>query len=83
MTIFLISGADDPATVWVPHEVVRAAWRSSAQRYRLASSSARLSEDRMSARARAARTDAIEYIAQDSPRAALGQLDGIEKQTDC
>lgn len=33
-------------------------------------------------RARAARQAAIEYIAQDSPRAALGQLDQIERQTD-
>lgn len=33
-------------------------------------------------RARAARTEAIEYIARDNPRAALGQLDEIEKQTD-
>lgn len=33
-------------------------------------------------RARTARTDAIAHIAKDSPRAALGQLDEIEKQTD-
>lgn len=33
-------------------------------------------------RARAAREAAIEYIAQDNPRAALGQLDEIERQTD-
>ncbi len=34
------------------------------------------------ARARSARTAAIEYIAADSPRAALAQLDQIERQTD-
>jgi toxin ParE1/3/4 len=34
------------------------------------------------ARARANRTDAIAYIAQESPRAALDQLDEIERQTD-
>lgn len=33
-------------------------------------------------RARAAREAAIEYIAQDNLRAALGQLDEIERQTD-
>jgi toxin ParE1/3/4 len=33
-------------------------------------------------RARAARQAAIEFIAQDNPRAALGQLDEIERQTD-
>ena len=33
-------------------------------------------------RARKARTAAIDYIAQDSPRAALGQLDEIERQSD-
>jgi len=33
-------------------------------------------------RARAARQAAIEYIAQDNPRAALGQLDEVERQTD-
>ncbi len=33
-------------------------------------------------RARRARTDAIDYIAQDNPTAALGQLDEIERQTD-
>ena len=32
-------------------------------------------------RARAARQAAIEYIAQDNPRAALGQLDEIARQT--
>ena len=32
--------------------------------------------------ARKARTAAIDYIAHDSPRAALGQLDEIERQTD-
>lgn len=32
--------------------------------------------------ARANRTDAIVYIAQDNPRAALEQLDEIERQTD-
>ena len=34
------------------------------------------------ARARKARRIAIEYIAADSPRAALAQLDQIEHQTD-
>lgn len=34
------------------------------------------------ARARADRTDAIAYIAEDNPRAALNQLDEIERQTD-
>jgi toxin ParE1/3/4 len=34
------------------------------------------------ARARRERHNAIEYIAQDNPRAALGQLDRIEHQTD-
>ncbi|EQD80525.1 addiction module antitoxin [mine drainage metagenome] len=34
------------------------------------------------ARARVARFAAIDFIAQDNPRAALGQLDEIEKQTD-
>jgi len=33
-------------------------------------------------RARAARKAAIDYIAQDNPRAAIGQLDEIERQTD-
>lgn len=33
-------------------------------------------------RARQARTAAIDYIAQDSPSAALGQLDEVERQTD-
>ena len=33
-------------------------------------------------RARKARIAAIDYIAQDSPRAALGQLDEIERQTE-
>jgi toxin ParE1/3/4 len=33
-------------------------------------------------RARAARQASIEYIAQDNPRAALGQLAEIERQTD-
>lgn len=32
-------------------------------------------------RARTARTAAIDFIAEMSPRAALGQLDEIEKQT--
>ena len=32
--------------------------------------------------ARLARASAIDYIAQDSPTAALNQLDEIEKQTD-
>lgn len=32
--------------------------------------------------ARAARTAAIDYIAQDNPRAALAQLDEIERHTD-
>lgn len=32
--------------------------------------------------ARKARSAAIDYIAQDSPRAALSQLDEIERQTD-
>lgn len=34
------------------------------------------------ARARANRTEAITYIAQESSRAALNQLDEIERQTD-
>lgn len=34
------------------------------------------------AQARANRADAIVYIAQESPRAALDQLDEIERQTD-
>lgn len=34
------------------------------------------------ARASIARRTAIEYIAQESPRAALEQLDHIERQTD-
>ncbi len=34
------------------------------------------------ARARAARSAAIDFIAQDNLRAALGQLDEIEMQTD-
>ncbi|WP_025090842.1 type II toxin-antitoxin system RelE/ParE family toxin [Brucella intermedia] len=34
------------------------------------------------ARARANRTDAIAYIAGKNPRAALDQLDEIERQTD-
>ena len=34
------------------------------------------------ARARAARSAAIEYIAENSPRAALAQLEQIERQTD-
>ena len=33
-------------------------------------------------RAREQRREAIEYIAQDNPAAALDQLDEIEKQTD-
>lgn len=33
-------------------------------------------------RARRERHDAIEFIAQDNPQAALGQLDRIEHQTD-
>jgi toxin ParE1/3/4 len=33
-------------------------------------------------RARRARQAAIDYIAQDNPVAALGQLDEIERQTD-
>lgn len=33
-------------------------------------------------RARAERTDDIDYIAQDNPSAALSQLDRIEYQTD-
>ncbi|RBG59353.1 type II toxin-antitoxin system RelE/ParE family toxin [Xanthomonas oryzae pv. oryzae] len=33
-------------------------------------------------RAPRARQEAIEYIAQDNPGAALGQLDEIERQTD-
>ncbi len=33
-------------------------------------------------RARRERLDAIEFIAQDNPQAALGQLDRIEEQTD-
>ncbi|KMQ81293.1 Death on curing protein, Doc toxin [Candidatus Burkholderia pumila] len=33
-------------------------------------------------RARRAREAAIDYIAQDNPLAALGQLDEIERQTD-
>ncbi|HDR8990767.1 TPA: type II toxin-antitoxin system RelE/ParE family toxin [Burkholderia vietnamiensis] len=33
-------------------------------------------------RARRAREEAIDYIAQDNPVAALGQLDEIERQTD-
>lgn len=33
-------------------------------------------------RARAERTNAIDYIAQDNPNAALAQLDQIERQTD-
>jgi toxin ParE1/3/4 len=33
-------------------------------------------------RARRERHDAIEFIAQDNPQAALGQLDRIEQQTD-
>ena len=32
--------------------------------------------------ARTQRTDAIDYIANESPSAALGQLDEIERQTD-
>lgn len=34
------------------------------------------------ARARANRTDAIAYLAGENPRAALDQLDEIERQTD-
>ncbi|MEL4377626.1 type II toxin-antitoxin system RelE/ParE family toxin [Brucella cytisi] len=34
------------------------------------------------ARARANRTDAIAYIAEENPHAALDQLDEIERQTD-
>lgn len=33
-------------------------------------------------RARVERSDAIDYIAQDNPSAALSQLDRIEQQTD-
>ncbi|MCV9910487.1 type II toxin-antitoxin system RelE/ParE family toxin [Brucella sp. HL-2] len=33
-------------------------------------------------RARADRTDALNYIAEENPRAALSQLDEIERQTD-
>ena len=33
-------------------------------------------------RARTARQAAIDYIAQENPRAALGQLEEIERQTD-